>query len=99
VGLALSLDGEFDVSKVIVDTEQAGWGASIFVSAKDASLLTTLTDWGPVRAQGTDLAPAHTFALDGSSGVKGRSILLWLTQLPAGDGGKHSVRVAEVTLA
>jgi serine/threonine-protein kinase len=99
VGLALSLDGEFDVSKVIVDTEQAGWGASIFVSAKDASLLTTLTDWGPVRAQGTDLAPAHTFALDGSSGVKGRSILLWLTQLPVGGGGKHSVRVAEVTLA
>jgi tRNA A-37 threonylcarbamoyl transferase component Bud32 len=100
VGLALSLDREYDVSKVTVDTLQAGWGASIYVSDQPAGSLATLADWGPARANGSDLAKSHPFEFDG---VKGQSVLIWLTQLPAGqnNGGdtKHFVDVAEVKVA
>ena len=100
VGLALSLNGEFDVSKVIVDTNQTGWGAQIYVSDQPVESLAKLADWGPVRAQGTDLPRSHTFDF---SGVKGRSVLLWLTQLPAGQNNagdtEHFVDVDEVKVA
>jgi hypothetical protein len=53
-----------------------------------------------VRAEGSDLARSHTFDLDG---VKGQSVLLWLTQLPTGQNNsgetKHFVEVAEVKVA
>lgn len=96
VGLTLSLDGSFDVSKVTVDTNQTGWGASIYVSDKPAGSLTSLADWGPARATGSGLDRSHTFAFDD---VKGQSVLLWLTQLPVGDNGRHYVEVAEVKVA
>jgi serine/threonine-protein kinase len=96
VGLALSLDGQFDVSKVTVDTNQTGWGASIYVSDKPASDLTTLDAWGPARATASDLPQSHTFD---TRSVKGQSVLVWLTQLPAGDNGKHYVEVTEVKVA
>ena len=80
VGLALDLHGEYDVRQVIVDTLQKGWGASIYVSDRPTGELTTLSDWGPVRAHGSDLERSHTFD---TGGVKGRSVLLWLTQLPS----------------
>ena len=100
VGLALSLDREYDVTKVIVDTAKDGWGASIYVSDQPAGSLTTLADWGPARAQGSDLPKSHTFEFDG---VKGQSVLLWLTQLPTGQNNsgetKHFVEVAEVKVA
>jgi serine/threonine-protein kinase len=96
VGLALTLDGDFDVSKVTVETNQAGWGAEIYVSDQPASSLQSLGDWGSVRASGTDLAQSHEFTF---KGVKGRSVLVWLTQLPAGDNGQHYVEVAEVKVA
>jgi serine/threonine-protein kinase len=100
VGLALSLDNEYDVSKVIVDTVQSGWGAEIYVSDQPAANLVTLSDWGPARAKGSDLARQHTFEFDG---VKGRSVLLWLTQLPTGQNNngdtKHFVDVSEVKVA
>jgi serine/threonine protein kinase len=95
VGLALDLGSEHDLKKVIVDTEQAGWGASIYVSDRAASDLTTLSDWGNPVAQGSDLDRSKTFE---TGGVKARSVLLWLTQLPAGDNGKHYVSVTEVRL-
>jgi serine/threonine-protein kinase len=97
VGLALSLDREYDVRKVVVDTSQSGWGASIYVSDQPVANLTRLSDWGEARAKGSDLAASHTFELDG---VKGRSVLLWLTQLPTGENRngetKHFVDVTEV---
>jgi hypothetical protein len=101
VGLALSLDGEFDVSKVTVDTQQRGWGASIYVSDQPVGNLTRLSDWGDVRASASDIdRTSHTF---GFSGVKGQSVLVWLTQLPAGqnNGGetKHFVDVTGVKVA
>jgi serine/threonine-protein kinase len=97
VGLALSLDGEFDVSKVTVDAMQTGWGAEIYVSEKPASTLTSLADWGAVRASESDItAMSHAFDVDG---VKGRSVLVWFTHLPAGDGGTHQLQVAEVKVA
>ena len=94
--LALQLDDQHDVKQVTVDTEQDGWGASIYVSDRAASSLTTLSDWGPVRAQGSDLGRVHTFD---TGGVKGQSVLVWLTQLPKGDNGQHFVSVSEVRLA
>jgi eukaryotic-like serine/threonine-protein kinase len=97
VGLALTLDGEFDVSRVTVDTKQTGWGASIYVSDKPASSLTTLADWGDPQVSASDIAGlSHTFD---TGATKGRSVLLWLTQLPPGDNGKHYVDVTEVTVA
>jgi serine/threonine-protein kinase len=96
VGLAFSLDGEHDVTKVIVDTEAAGWSASIYVSDKDADTLTSLDDWGPVRAEGSNLDASHTFD---TGRVKGRSVLLWLTQLPKRQNGQHYVSVSEVKIA
>ena len=100
VGLALSLDNEYDVTKVTVETLQSGWGASIYVSDQPAGNLVTLADWGPARADGSDLARSHTFEFDG---VKGRSVLLWLTQLPKGQNNsgetKHFLDVAEVKVA
>jgi serine/threonine-protein kinase len=100
VGLALSLDGEYDVTQVIVDTRRAGWGASIYVSDRSVADLATLDDWGPVRASGSNLDRAKTFEFDG---VKGRSVLLWLTELPTAQNNsgetKHYVEVAEVKVA
>jgi hypothetical protein len=100
VGLALSLDGDFDVSKVIVDTQEAGWGASIYVSDQPADSLTKLSDWGEVRAKGSDLPRSYTFE---TGGIKGQSVLLWLTQLPTGQNNsgetKHFVDVTEVKVA
>ncbi len=100
MGLALSLEGTFDVNKVIVDTQEAGWGASIYVSDKTVDSLTSLSDWGDVRAQGSDLGKQHTFPI---SAVKGQSVLLWLTQLPVGQNNsgetKHFVDVSEVKVA
>jgi serine/threonine-protein kinase len=96
VGLALSLPAELDISKVTVDALQSGWGASIYVSDKPVGALSSLSDWGPVRATGSDLAETHTFQLHG---VKGQSVLVWLTQLPAGDNGRHYVELAEVKVA
>ena len=97
VGFALALDGEFDVSKVTVDTQQTGWGAEIYVSDKTTAELTTLADWGKVQASDNDInATQHAFDVDG---VKGRSVLVWFTQLPAGDGGQHYVEVTEVKVA
>jgi serine/threonine-protein kinase len=97
VGIALTLDGAFDVSNVSVDTNQTGWGAEIYVSDQPATSLTRLSDWGPVRAKGSDLPRQHTFE---TSGVTGRSVLLWLTELPAGQNNngetKHFVEVTEV---
>jgi hypothetical protein len=75
---------------------QRGGGATFSVSERPVSELTSLSDWGPVRAEGSDLDPSKTFD---TGGVKGRSMLLWLTQLPAGDSGKHYVDVAEVRVA
>jgi serine/threonine protein kinase len=96
VGLALQLDDDYDVQKVIVDTQQSGWGASIYVSDKPASSLTSLDDWGPVRAEGADLPTPHTFDV---GAIKGQSVLLWLTQLPEGGNGTHQVAVSEVKVA
>ena len=84
------------MKQVIVDTEQDGWGASIYVSDKAATSLTTLGDWGAVRVQGSDLSRSHTFDI---GGIKGQSVLVWLTQLPKGDNGQHFVSVSEVRLA
>jgi serine/threonine-protein kinase len=97
VGFALALAGNVDVSKVTVDALQNGWGASIYVSDKQTGDLTSLADWGKVRASASDIATdAHTFDV---RGVTGRSVLVWFTQLPVGDGGQHYVEVSEVKVA
>ena len=70
------------------------------MSDQPVESLVTLSDWGAARAQGSDLARSHTFEFDG---VKGRSVLLWLTQLPKGQNNngetKHFVDVTEVKVA
>jgi serine/threonine protein kinase len=96
VGLALDLGGEYDVHRVIVDTKQQGWSATIYVSNRPATELTALADWGPERAKGSDLGLTHSFPINK---VRGRSVLLWLTKLPTRDDGKHYLDVNEVRVA
>jgi len=96
VGLAIDLNGVYDVSGVVVRTRESGWGAQIYVSGRPVGALTSLGDWGPARADGSNLDRSATFD---TGGVKGRSVLLWLTQLPAGQNGRHYVDVSEVTVA
>ena len=48
VGLALSLDREYQITQVTVDALRAGWGASIYVSDQPVANLTKLEDWGEV---------------------------------------------------
>ena len=96
VGIALDLNGEYDVQKVTVDAQPDGWGASIFVSDKPVSSLVRLDDWGPARVDGSNLGNPHTFD---TGAVKGRSVLVWFTQLPAGEVGRHHVTVSEVKVA
>jgi serine/threonine-protein kinase len=96
VGLALALDRSTDLSTVTVAAQPVGWAAEIYVSDQPVSALSTLDDWGPARAKGSDLSASHVFHLDGA---KGRSVLLWLTELPTGDNGKHYVQVSEVKVA
>jgi tRNA A-37 threonylcarbamoyl transferase component Bud32 len=96
VGLAISLNGEYDVRRVTVATRQNGWGASIYVSDRPVSELHALSDWGPVRAQGSDLPSVHAFD---TGGVRGQSVLVWLTQLPADANGQHRVDISEVRVA
>ena len=71
------------------------------MSDKPAGELTTLDDWGEPRAEGSDLERSDkTFE---TGGVKGRSVLLWLTQLPVNENNsgesKHFVDVTEVRVA
>ncbi len=96
VGLAFDLNGVYDVSRVVVGTQESGWGAQIYVSDRPVGELTSLGDWGPARADGTNLDRSATFD---TGGVQGRSVLLWLTQLPTGANGRHYVDVSGVTVA
>ncbi len=96
VGLAFDLDGTYDVHRVMVETQESGWGAAIYVSDRPVGELTSLGDWGPVRAEGRNL---NRSAIFDTGAAKGRSVLLWLTQLPAGPNGRHFVDVTEVTVA
>ncbi|HEX9504420.1 MAG TPA: hypothetical protein VGA62_00285, partial [Acidimicrobiia bacterium] len=95
VGLAIDLSGEYSLHEVTVDARSQGWSASIYVSQQPAVGLTSLADWGPVRASDTDLGPTHTFRVGSRTA---RSVLVWLTALPAGPGG-HALEVAGVRVA
>jgi serine/threonine-protein kinase len=95
VGLAVDLGGDYDLRAVTVDALLSGWSASIYVSQQPVSALTSLADWGPVRATGTDLAATHTFSVGSRTA---RSVLVWLTALPAGPSGR-ALEIAEVKVA
>ena len=58
--------------------------------------LVTLDDWGPARVAASNLSNPHTFD---TGAIKGRSVLVWFTHLPAGDVGPHYVTVSEVKVA
>ena len=98
VGLALDLDGEYDVQKVIVDTQQDGWSASIYVSDKPVGSSRRSADWGEPTVDGADLERiAH---LRRPAAVKGRSVLrLAHAAARRATNGKHYVDVTEVRVA
>jgi eukaryotic-like serine/threonine-protein kinase len=96
VGLSVDLGGEFDVSSVSVDTVEQGWSAAVYVSDRATASLTTLADWGEPRASADVDSTSHTFEV---GGVRGRSVLVWLTSLPKGADGREHLAVAEVRLA
>jgi serine/threonine-protein kinase len=92
VGISLDFGTEYKVNKVIIEALRQGWGASIYLSDRPAASMRALADWGPSRASGSDL-PLQWIAE--TRGRTARSILVWLTQLPAGPNG-HAVEIAEV---
>ncbi len=95
VGLALDLDRELAVERVTVTAAPPGWSAQIYVSADATSALTTLDDWGKAVAEAGDVAGAsHPFTFDAT---RARSVLVWFTRLPAGDGGQ-SLQVSDITV-
>jgi hypothetical protein len=77
VGLVLTLDADAEVGTVLVNANEAGWSAQIFVSAADG---TTLADWGAPRAESENLPVDARFEL--SPATTGRYVLVWLTHLP-----------------
>ncbi len=85
------------MQQVIVDTLRDGLGR---VDLRERPAGRTSSRRSPTGARsapsGSDLDRSHTFEI---GGVKGRSVLLWLTQLPTGDNGKHYVDVTEVRVA
>ncbi len=99
VGLAFDLNGEYDVQRVAVTTQEDGWGASVYVSDKPVGSLTSIGDWGDPKVKGADLSKDHTFPVDR---VKGRSVLVWFTQLPVNQNdtgeSKHFLDVTEVRI-
>jgi eukaryotic-like serine/threonine-protein kinase len=78
VGLRVDLADSSEVSTVEVDTNGSGWNAQIYVADSPAE---TLAGWGAPAASGEDLGPNATFELDPTA--SGRTVLIWLTRLPA----------------
>ena len=100
MGLALSLDREYDVTKVTVDTQKTGWGASIYVSDQPVDSLTSLADWGPARAQGSDLAEVAHLRVRRREGPVGAALAHPAAHRAEQQGEtKHFVEVAEVKVA
>jgi serine/threonine-protein kinase len=77
VGLVLTLDADAEVGTVLVNANEAGWSAQIFVSSADGG---ALGDWGAPVAQGENLDVDARFEL--SPATTGRYVLVWLTLLP-----------------
>ena len=69
-------------------------------SGRPATAQLVLADWGDARASGSDIDRTKAFEF---SGVKGQSVLVWFTQLPASQNNsgetKHFVDVTEVKVA
>ena len=63
------------------------------MSDQDVAQLTTLDDWGPVRAEGSNLDAAHTFAVGGVHGPVGAGVVHTAADRA---NGKHYVDVSEV---
>jgi serine/threonine-protein kinase len=95
VGLALDLGREVAVHRVTVAATPPGWSAQIYVSANPTQALGTLDAWGkPVAGAGDVAGATHTFTFDST---RARSMLVWFTRLPAGDGGQ-SLQVSDITV-
>ncbi len=89
VGVRLDLGSPHSVTSVLADADAAGWSAQVYVS-NDAGA--ALADYGPVRAQGSDLGTHAVLTL--KRPATGRYVLLWLTLLPhSGKLGLSGVRV------
>jgi hypothetical protein len=95
VGLVLDLGRELAVSSVTVDAAPPGWTGRVYTSAQPTSSLPSLADWGEAVANADHVAGAsHTLPF---TAVRARSVLVWFTSLPAGDGGQ-SLQVSAVTV-
>ncbi len=97
VGVALELDGPVAGNRLQITWPAAPWRVQVYVADEPGA---TLADWGdPVAERGAESAGNAFFSLgDGS----GDHVLIWLTQLPAGDGcGENPYRgqIGEVALS
>jgi serine/threonine protein kinase len=96
VGVALELNGPVAGNRLQITWPAAPWRVQVYVA--DAPGV-TLADWGdPVAERGAESAGNAFFSLGGSSGDH---VLIWLTQLPEGDGcGENPYRgqIGEVAL-
>jgi hypothetical protein len=91
VGIYVQLASAASVTKVEVDTEEAGWSGSIYASMTPG---TQLGDWGQPLAQQTGAGTRATFTLHPSKTA--RFVLLWITELPA---APHQLQVSEIRVS
>jgi serine/threonine protein kinase len=92
VGLVLELTNPGRVSAVNL-TADAGMNVEIYTSDTSGS---TLAAWGEPKGSGENLGESATVAVQGRAPV--RSVLVWLTLLPADGSGRFVGRIAEVTV-
>jgi serine/threonine-protein kinase len=97
VGVVLDLDRPAAGSELRIAWPAAPWRVQVYAAEEPGA---TLSDWGdPIAERGAETAGNASFSLAGASGDH---VLIWLTQLPEGEGcgGQNPYRgqIGEVTL-
>ena len=89
-GIVVELSNTAAVTRVEVQSPTPGWDAEIYVADGPRS---TLAGWGePVASLRAD---GEVTAVDLTSPVPGRAVLVWLTSLPR-DGGEWSASIGDL---
>lgn len=92
LGIVIRIDGEHTLQQLAVESPTEGWAASVF--AADA-VGAEVDDWGDPLDARVDLDGNATFDL---RGVRGRAILLWITDLGAATP-RARMEIAEIAVS
>ena len=90
VGLVITLDRATSLDQLRVTSPTQGWSATVYVADDTPS---TLDGWGAPVTSAADISGDTTFALNGA---KGRTVLLWVTEL---GGAPYRAQIDELSIA